>query len=383
MPASPATPTSATTPRTRKLIAARGPLSWGEGCSARSPTCFDKPGPGACTDCHTEHQGAGRDGADAAEVLRRLPRHARPAADAMPRSAMPRDFGNLHPQFAALIETAPGRSKPMRVSLAAHPKQWDGLALPARAASRSARRRRANGFAHRRAAGLWRGARVQAIATIRPPTACASCRSTWSATARRCHSLVYDKVGGDLPHAAPRRHRPDAGRARAPTARRARPIVSGRRRPGEYAPGGLYYSNFAGGSGAVRAARMSPERGVRRVPLSRRARGRLGVMPVIQPAAISRTAGSATPITSRRNATSCHAAKTSQSSSDLLLPGISRVPRLPPRRGSRKAKVPSGCAMCHSYHPRARCAGEAGADRNARKGLNGRAAIAGPHGAKA
>jgi predicted Zn-ribbon and HTH transcriptional regulator len=49
---------------------------------------------------------------------------------------------------------------------------------------------------------------------------------------------------------------------------------------------------------------------------------------------------------------SCHAAKSSRSSSDLLLPGISRCRDCHLGEDSRKAKVPSSCAMCHSYHPR-------------------------------
>jgi hypothetical protein len=49
---------------------------------------------------------------------------------------------------------------------------------------------------------------------------------------------------------------------------------------------------------------------------------------------------------------SCHGAGTSRNSSDLLLPGISKCRDCHLGEDSRKAKVPSGCAMCHSYHPR-------------------------------
>ena len=42
-----------------RLRAARGPMSWGEGFQRAVATMFNKPAPGACTDCHTEHQGAG------------------------------------------------------------------------------------------------------------------------------------------------------------------------------------------------------------------------------------------------------------------------------------------------------------------------------------
>ena len=72
-----------------------------------------------------------------------------------------------------------------------------------------------------------------------------------------CHSLVYDKVGATfrtLRHGDIAQLQADLVAAdRSPR----RPLVGGLRRPGEYAPGGLYHGNFAGGSAAVARA-MSP-----------------------------------------------------------------------------------------------------------------------------
>jgi hypothetical protein len=49
--------------------------------------------------------------------------------------------------------------------------------------------------------------------------------------------------------------------------------------------------------------------------------------------------------------TSCHAAETSTSSSDLLLPKLAQCRTCHLGEDSHQADVPSGCAMCHGYHP--------------------------------
>ncbi|MEI9927133.1 MAG: cytochrome c3 family protein [Sphingomonas sp.] len=47
---------------------------------------------------------------------------------------------------------------------------------------------------------------------------------------------------------------------------------------------------------------------------------------------------------------SCHDARMSANASDLLLPGI-KTCRTCHGGEASTAKVPSSCAMCHSYHP--------------------------------
>jgi predicted CXXCH cytochrome family protein len=49
--------------------------------------------------------------------------------------------------------------------------------------------------------------------------------------------------------------------------------------------------------------------------------------------------------------TSCHAAETSTSSSDLLLPDLAQCRTCHRGEEAQQAKVPSGCVMCHGYHP--------------------------------
>jgi len=48
----------------------------------------------------------------------------------------------------------------------------------------------------------------------------------------------------------------------------------------------------------------------------------------------------------------CHAADTSSDASDLRLPNLSSCRDCHEGENSLTAEVPSGCAMCHSYHPR-------------------------------
>jgi hypothetical protein len=258
------------------------------------------------------------------------------------------DFGTLHPQFAALIETAPAQSKPVRVSLDAHPKEWDGLRFP------HALHLDPRGGVARMASQIGRSHDYGAALDCKDchhPTA-DGVRFLPVAMERDCevcHSLVYDKVGATfrtLRHGDIAQMQADLVAAdRSPR----RPLVSGLRRPGEYAPGGLYQSNFAGGSSAV--ARAMSTRGVCgecHIPTN----GRLGVMPVIQHSRYFANGWFSHADHKQESCSSCHAAKASKSSSDLLLPGIGKCRECHLGEESRKAKVPSGCAMCHSYHPR-------------------------------
>jgi hypothetical protein len=332
-----------------KLLAARGPMSWGEGFQRAVATLFNKPGPGACVDCHTEHQGAGRMAPTrqkfCADCHGTLDRRLKDTAigDAS-------DFGNLHPQFAALIQTAPNQSKPARVSLDAHPKQWDGLHFPhaLHLDPRGGVARMASTIGAERSYG-----RALDCKDCHHPTAdgVRFLPVDMERDCEACHSLVYDKVGSTfrtLRHGDIAQMQADLVAAdRSPRP----PIVTGRRRPGQYAPGGTYYSNFTGGSGAVaRAMSTNGVCGECHIPTS--SGGRLGVMPVLQPSRYFAHGWFSHADHRQETCASCHAAKSSRSSSDLLLPGISRCRDCHLGEDSRKAKVPSSCAMCHSYHPR-------------------------------
>lgn len=329
-----------------RLIAARGPMSWGEGFQRAVATVFNKPAPGACTDCHSEHQGAGRMTptrqkfcADCHGTFdRRL-------KDTSVGNAA--DFGTLHPQFAALIETGPNQSRPIRVSLDARPKEWDGLRFP------HAMHLDPRGGVARMASRI--GAQHGYGASLD----CKDCHHPTADGVRFlpvdmerdcevCHSLVYDKVGATyrtLRHGDIAQMQADLVAAeRSPRLA----IVTGRRRPGEYAPGGLYHGNFTGDGAVAFAMSSKGVCGECHIPTS----GRLGVMPVLQHSRYFAHGWFSHEAHKQEKCTSCHAAATSKSSSDLLLPGISECRDCHLGEDSRKAKVPSSCAMCHSYHPR-------------------------------
>jgi len=331
-----------------RLTKARGEFAWGDRLQWEVAHLFNKPGPGACTDCHTEHEGAGRMEparqefcADCHGTL------ASRLSDTTLGDAA--DFGKLHPQFKALVATAPNQSKPQRLSLASKPKEWTGLRFPhdlhldkrggvARMASRIGAQ---HGYGaalgcsdcHRPAAD---GVRFLPVDMER------DCEA--------CHSLVYDKVGPTfrtLRHGDVEQMTADLAAAdRSPR----QPVVSDRRRPGQYAPGGLYYGNFTGGSSTLARA-MSPAGVCGECHYPSGSGGRFGVMPVVQQSRYFTHGWFNHDEHKQETCTTCHSATRSGSSSDLLLPGIAQCRTCHLGEDAKKAKVPSGCAMCHSYHP--------------------------------
>lgn len=332
-----------------RLTLARGPMSWGDKIQRDIADVFHKPGAGACTDCHTEHEGEGRMKPPAQQFCSDC--HAsmdKRLTDTKLANAA--DFGTAHPGFQAAVLTAPGQTKPERLALAANPKTFNGIKFP------HALHLSKGGGAARMAMRL--GSR----AGYGKPLDCASCHTPTKDGVRfqpvqmetscgSCHSLVFDRAGGNfrtLPHG-------DIGKMRAAlsSADRAarRPVASGRRRPGEYAPGGLYYGNFA-----------PPQRNS--VPLASRMLsiggvcaechypGGTGVLPVTQPARYMAHGWFDHADHKKESCSTCHAANQSDAASDLLLPDIKTCRTCHLGEAAAKPKVASSCAMCHSYHPR-------------------------------
>lgn len=332
-----------------RLTLARGPMSWGDKIQREVADVFHKPGAGACTDCHTEHEGEGRMNPPAQQFCSDChgSMDKRLADTKLPNAA---DFGKVHPGFQAAVLTTPGQTKPERVALASNPRTFNGIKFP------HALHLGAGGGPSRMAMRL--GAR----AGYGKPLDCANCHTPSKDGVRfqpvqmetscgSCHSLVYDRSGGNfrtLPHG-------DIGKMRAAlaSADRAprRPVASGRRRPGEYAPGGLYYGNFA-----------PPQRNS--VPLASRMLsvggvcsechypGGTGVLPVTQPARYMAHGWFDHADHKREKCATCHKASQSNAASDLLLPDIKTCRTCHLGEDAAKPKVASSCAMCHSYHPR-------------------------------
>lgn len=334
-------------PQPRQSVA-RGPLPWGEAMQWQVAHAFDKPGPGACTDCHTEHEGAGR-----MEPTREKfcsdchgSLDTRLTDTALGNAA---DFGKGHPQFQAALFTAPGQDELQRISLADRPRQWNGLRFP-----HDLHMDRRGGVA-RMAQRLGEG----------PALECKDCHRPTADGVRflpvdmeqdceSCHSLVFDRVGSTF--RTLRHGEVEQMRAELLSLDRAarRPIVGDRQRPGQYGAGGLYRANFGRpASGAAMLAQAMSREGLCgecHVPAG--GAGSLEVMPVTQQPRYFIHGWFDHEDHKQEQCTSCHAAETSGASADLLLPGIAQCRDCHQGESARKAEVPSGCAMCHSYHPR-------------------------------
>ena len=331
---------------------ARGPLGRFDAAQWDVAQAFNKPGPGACTDCHTEHEGAGR----MEPTRERFCADCHGSLDArLTDTALGNasDFGKAHPQFQALVITAPGQAKPQRISLADRPRQWVGLRFPheLHLNTRGGVTQMARRLGTRNGYGA--------------PLECNDCHRPTADGVRflpvdmendceSCHSLVIDQVGGVYRKV---RHG-DAKQARAELmalGRASRPsIISGRGRPGQYGTSGRYRIEFGGpATGAALLARAMAKEGLCgecHTPAG--ARGSLEVMPVTQTSRYFTNGWFDHEDHKQETCTSCHAADKSDASSDLLLPGIAQCRDCHQGESARDAEVPSGCAMCHSYHPR-------------------------------
>lgn len=311
---------------------------------------FGKPGPGACTDCHTEHEGAGRMELAAQEMCSGC--HATlkdTLADTKLGDAG--DFGTLHPQFRPAVPLTLGSRELTQVSLDKNPRERSGLAFP-----HALHLSRMGGVARMAASiGAEKGYGANGMQ-------CRDCHRPTEDGVRflpidmerdceTCHSLAYDKVGGTFR----KLHHGDVDQmvADLSVAGGRGAIVTGRKRPGEYAAGGAYYARFTRpASGAGLASQALSRDGIcGECHTPSFADGRLGVMPVTQVSRFMPHGWFDHKPHRQEKCTSCHAAEKSNSSSDLLLPGISQCRTCHLGEDAMKAKVPSSCAMCHGYHP--------------------------------
>ncbi|KLI64496.1 cytochrome c3 family protein [Aurantiacibacter marinus] len=329
----------------RRLVTGMPEFSGGEAVLWDIAQAFNKPGPGACTDCHTEHEGAGRMEptseqfcADCHDTLdRRLTDTALGNA---------RDFGTLHPQFQALVRPARGAEEE-RSELAAGLRDFNGLKFP-----------------HDEHLSTTNGVARMAMRLDGEVLDCASCHTPTADGVRflpvdmetsceSCHSLVYDQVGStfrSLSHGDLDQVEADLRAAdRAPR----RPVASGRRRPGQYAEGGIYYGNFSRVSVPSIRNAMSDE-GICGECHYRdtSATGALAVHPVTQRDRYFQHGWFDHDSHTQEECSTCHAADTSDSASDLLLPDLESCRDCHLGETALEADVPSSCAMCHSYHPR-------------------------------
>lgn len=333
-----------------RLVDGRAPFGLGEGFQWAVAGLFGKEGPGACTTCHTEHEGPTRMEpasqkfcADCHNTL-----DTRLTDTALGNAS---DFGKAHPEFKAAIFSELGQEDPRRISLGDKPRERSGLTFPhdvhldpqGGVARMAIRLGRGNGYGS--------------------PLVCKDCHEATSdrisfepidmeANCESCHSLVYDQVGGTfrtLRHGDVDQMLADL---RAMDRSPRRPIVTGRSRPEKYARGGLYYSNFGLPNrslvGIDRALAPGGVCGECHLPAADG--GRLDVMPVNLPDRFFAHGGFDHYAHRQEKCSTCHAAETSKASSDVLLPDLASCRECHQGEQAIEAEVPSSCAMCHSYH---------------------------------
>lgn len=339
-----------------RQLTGRGPMSTGDALQWAVAEHFGKEGPGSCTTCHTEHEGAGRMEPAAQQFCS-------DCHDAMDTRltdtllANAADFGTSHPQLQAAVFTAPGQTKKQRISLAGNPKDYSGLIFPHK-------------MHMARSGGVARMARnLGAKAGYGAPLECADCHTPTADEAsflpvdmeedcEACHSLVYDKVGSTfrtLKHGDVDQMRADlAAMDRAPRSPARNGMLRGRQRPGQYAQGGLYYQNFGRPVRSLVAINraLAPDGVCGECHIPTTTNGKADVMPVTLPDQFFVHSQFNHEAHSQEDCTTCHKAENSSSSNDLLLPPLATCRTCHMGEDSKLADVPSSCAMCHSYHPK-------------------------------
>ncbi len=335
-----------------RQVAGRGPMSRMDAVLWSIAGKFGKEGPGSCTTCHTEHEGAGRMEptpqqfcAECHDAL-----DTRLTDTALANAA---DFGTAHPQFKAIFHPVLGSQETRRISLAANPVEQHGLRFP-----HDLHLDRQGGVA--RMAGNIGAKKGYGEALV-----CADCHRP---TADRsgflpvdmennceaCHSLVYDRVGPTfrtLRHGDVAQLRADlAAMDRAPR----RPITTGRRRPGQFGEGGVYFQEFGRPQptlvGISKALSRGGVCGECHFPATRN--GRADVMPVHLRSGYLLNGWFDHKEHEQAKCSTCHEAESSGTATDLLLPGIAICRDCHLGEDAPRAEVPSSCAMCHSYHPK-------------------------------
>lgn len=345
-----------------RLIQAKGAPGIGGALLASVAHGFNRP-EGRCVDCHTEHEGAGpmQPTADKFCTNCHDGLSARLTGATIEDAS---DFGKAHPEFRPAIMTVPGaHPRFQRVSLEKHPTEDSGLKFPHK-------------LHLSRTGGVARMAQtMKAEQGFGDVLACKDCHTPTPDGARfqpvdmkkdcaMCHSLAFEEIGGTLRtlrHGEPRQVIADL-RAYYRSTGPARPVSLGgmaRRRPGQYAQGQLYHAYF----GAAAARPAAADDAIRAVfskggacydchviaPPSSPASDNWRVLPVHQTMRYMQKGWFSHDAHKTETCESCHAAPKSSQASDLLLPGIATC-RTCHGGPQAKADIPSGCALCHSYH---------------------------------
>jgi hypothetical protein len=321
---------------------------------------FNKP-QGGCVGCHTEHEGAGAMPATA----QRFCTDCHASLDSRlhdTRLKHAGDFGTDHPEFRpAILTGGPDKTDRapavQRISLAAHPREDSGLKFPHRLHLSTT-----NGVARM----------AQTLAAddgFGRSLACKDCHVAdatgtsfkpveMEGDCAMCHSLAFDRVEGTvrtLRHGDPNAVVADL-RAFYRSGGPIRAVAAGgaaRHRPGEFANYRAGSVARAGGADAAIRAVFSPGGACfdcHRVILpAATGTGTFGIVPVRLTEHYLQKGWFDHGAHDTQSCEGCHAAKTSDTSADVLLPGIATCRSCHGGEHAKRA-VPSSCAMCHDYH---------------------------------
>ena len=351
-------------PRLREGMA---PLSQGDAIQWSIAETLGKEGPLGCVSCHSEHEGRVKleasDEKFCADCHNEL--DTRLSNASFSNAA---DFGKKHPQFRPQFYAAHFDEEPGRYSLDKPVKEMSGLIFP-------------HDVHVSETSGVARMA--LSLDQYGAPLQCSDCHVEWSDEAlvvkvaedggkpsdygdfapvqmepacEACHSLVFDSAG---PNFRSLRHGDlDDLMADLATMNRgpSRPRVEGRGRPGQFARGGRYYSNFGRPMSAYIAINRALEPtgvcGECHIPTS--TNGRRDLTPVNLPDRFLMHGyfSHAAHGDEVAECTDCHATDTSGEATDLLIPDLDSCRDC--HQGETAVKTeeitPSSCAMCHGYH---------------------------------
>lgn len=345
----------------RRLAAARFEPNAGMKVQMAFKAAFNVP-EGRCVDCHTEHQGATAMPVTAqkfcsdchAQLKERL-------TDTTILDAS--DFGTDHPQFRPAVRTSAEPPIVQRLSLDARPIEDNGLKFP-----HSVHLSTTNGVARM-------AQTMQVEYGFGKSLACADCHVpdpsgtrfrpvSMEQNCQMCHSLAFDRIGGTvrtLRHGDPAQVVADL-RAFYRSTGPVRPINldgNARRRPGDFASaatsGRFQFAaatRYGRAVGAIRAT--FSEGGVcfechKVVSPAKSGTGTFGIVPVNLPDRYMKKGWFDHAAHQTESCVSCHAAPTSASAGDLLLPKIESCRACHGGETAHK-EVKSSCAMCHDFH---------------------------------
>lgn len=334
-----------------RLAKGSPPLSPGDALQWRIAQSLGKEGPLGCVSCHSEHEGPVRQKpaseafcADCHDTL-----DTRLTDTALTNA---HDFGKEHPQFRPVYFASFGAAKPVRAAPGTKPVERSGLVFPH--------------DVHMDARG---GAARMAVSLSQygKPLECKDCHSLtpdkigfkevkMEDSCEGCHSLVSGRtaIGGftKLRHGDVKDLAADLARISSGP----RPALApGRNRPGQFGSDGAYAADFgrpvrayiglsnALSSGGICTECHLPTRGPT---------GQADLMPVNLPDRFLTSGYFNHEAHKKEKCTDCHAADTSKTATDLLIPDLKscRDCHLGATAVKTKKIVPSECAMCHAYH---------------------------------